>query len=330
MSSFFYQLLWGFPMTHWKRPWCWERLRARGEGGNRGWDGWMASPIQWKWTWANLGRWWGIGRPGVMQSMGLQSQTLTEWLSNNGSAVENLPPVQETQVQSLGWENSLEEETTTHSSILAWKVPWTEESEGLQSMGSQGVGHNWVLGFLPLSSLAPIPKLGGCWPPTGIFLLNPSEVLLLNSCVLLASRVSITWAHHSFMERNWKHILETPFITIASCLCLTLLQASEYYETSFTISDGLSGSTFFVATGFRGLHVILGSTSLIVWFFTSIKIPFHIQPPLWLRSCCLSFDPRISSSSFLYKIIFSSHYISFLWFRNCTPLSTPLSIMNVI
>ena len=165
---------------------------------------------------------------------------------------------------------------------------------------------------------------------TGIFLLNPSEVLLLNSCVLLASRVSITWAHHSFMERNWKHILETPFITIASCLCLTLLQASEYYETSFTISDGLSGSTFFVATGFRGLHVILGSTSLIVWFFTSIKIPFHIQPPLWLRSCCLSFDPRISSSSFLYKIIFSSHYISFLWFRNCTPLSTPLSIMNVI
>ena len=55
---FFYQLLWGFPMTHWKRPWCWERLRARGEGGNRGWDGWMASPIQWTWTWAKFRRWW--------------------------------------------------------------------------------------------------------------------------------------------------------------------------------------------------------------------------------------------------------------------------------
>ena len=66
------------------------------------------------------------------------------------------------------------------------------------------------------------------------------------------------------MERNRKHTLEAPFITIASCLCFTLPQASEYYETSFTISDGLSGSTFFVATGFHGLHVILGSASLIV------------------------------------------------------------------
>ena len=55
-----------------KRPWCWERLKAGGEGGDRGWDGWMASLTQWTWVWANSGRWWMTGKPGVLQSMGLQ------------------------------------------------------------------------------------------------------------------------------------------------------------------------------------------------------------------------------------------------------------------
>ena len=58
--------------THWKRPWCWERLKAGGEGDNRGRDGWMASPIQWTWIWANSGRWWKTRKPGVLQSMGSQ------------------------------------------------------------------------------------------------------------------------------------------------------------------------------------------------------------------------------------------------------------------
>ena len=59
-------------LTHWKRPWCWERLKARGEGDNRGWDGWMASLTQWTWVWASSGSWWRTGRPGVLQSMGSQ------------------------------------------------------------------------------------------------------------------------------------------------------------------------------------------------------------------------------------------------------------------
>ena len=59
-------------LTHWKRLWCWERLKAGGEVDDRGWDGWMASPTQWTWVWANSGRWQRTGRPGVVQSMGLQ------------------------------------------------------------------------------------------------------------------------------------------------------------------------------------------------------------------------------------------------------------------
>ena len=63
---------WWDELTHLKRPWCWERLKARGEGDDRGWDGWTTSPTQWTWVWVNSGSWWWTGRPGVLQSVGLQ------------------------------------------------------------------------------------------------------------------------------------------------------------------------------------------------------------------------------------------------------------------
>ena len=58
--------------THWKRLWCWKRLRAGGEGDNRGWDGWMASLTQWTWVWVNSGSCWCTGRPSVLRVMGSQ------------------------------------------------------------------------------------------------------------------------------------------------------------------------------------------------------------------------------------------------------------------
>ena len=63
---------WCVEMTHWKRPWCWERLKAVGEGDDREWDGWMASPTRWTWVWASPGSWWWTGKSGVLQSMGSQ------------------------------------------------------------------------------------------------------------------------------------------------------------------------------------------------------------------------------------------------------------------
>ena len=59
-------------LTHWKRLWCWEGLGAGGEGDDRGWDGWMASPTRWTWVWVNSGSWWWTGRPGVLWFMGSQ------------------------------------------------------------------------------------------------------------------------------------------------------------------------------------------------------------------------------------------------------------------
>ena len=70
--SFNTSATWGEEQTNWKRPWCWERLRAGREGDDRGWDGWMASLTRWMWVWVNSGSWWWTGRPGVLRFMGSQ------------------------------------------------------------------------------------------------------------------------------------------------------------------------------------------------------------------------------------------------------------------
>ena len=69
---------WCKELTHLKRPWCWERLKVGGEGDDRGWDGWMTSPTQWTWVWVSARSWWWTGKPGVLQSTGLQTQ-LGNW-----------------------------------------------------------------------------------------------------------------------------------------------------------------------------------------------------------------------------------------------------------
>uniref|UniRef100_A0AAU6S659 Cytochrome c oxidase subunit 3 n=1 Tax=Theloderma albopunctatum TaxID=1775700 RepID=A0AAU6S659_9NEOB len=124
------------------------------------------------------------------------------------------------------------------------------------------------------ASLAPTPDVGGCWPPTGIMPLNPVEVPLLNTAVLLASGVSVTWAHHSMMVGSRNGAIQALFLTIMLGLYFTLLQATEYYEAPFSIADGIYGTTFFVATGFHGLHVIIGTLFLLVCFLRQTL--FHL------------------------------------------------------
>ena len=72
---------WCKELTHWKRLWCWERLKVGGKGDDRGWDGWMASLTRWTWVWVSSGSWWWIGKPGMLQSMGVaKSRTrLSDW-----------------------------------------------------------------------------------------------------------------------------------------------------------------------------------------------------------------------------------------------------------
>ena len=79
----------GHLMTHWQRPWYWEWLKARGEGDDRGWDGWMTSPTQWVWVWVNSGSWWWTGRPvhGVTKSQ----TPLNDWTELNWTTRETPP-----------------------------------------------------------------------------------------------------------------------------------------------------------------------------------------------------------------------------------------------
>ena len=85
---------WCEGLTHLKRPWCWERLKAGGEGNDRGWDGWMASPTQWTWVWVGSGSWFWTGRPGVLQLMGSERAghdwaTELNWPNCSNSYAEN-------------------------------------------------------------------------------------------------------------------------------------------------------------------------------------------------------------------------------------------------
>ena len=86
---------WFEELTHWKRPWCWERLKVGGEGDDRGWDGWMASLTRWTWVWASSRIWWWTGKSGVLQSVELQSQTrLSDWTELRiGSSLMCFPPL---------------------------------------------------------------------------------------------------------------------------------------------------------------------------------------------------------------------------------------------
>nr|UXX18485.1 cytochrome c oxidase subunit III [Aspidoscelis inornatus]UXX18511.1 cytochrome c oxidase subunit III [Aspidoscelis inornatus] len=127
------------------------------------------------------------------------------------------------------------------------------------------------------SSLAPTPELGGQWPPSGIFPLNPMEVPLLNTAVLLASGITVTWAHHAIMSGKHKEATQALTLTIILGLYFTLLQAMEYYEAPFTIADSVYGTTFFVATGFHGLHVIIGSSFLLICLLRQINYHFTMQ-----------------------------------------------------
>nr|YP_001974534.1 cytochrome c oxidase subunit III [Metaperipatus inae]ABQ95565.1 cytochrome c oxidase subunit III [Metaperipatus inae] len=114
------------------------------------------------------------------------------------------------------------------------------------------------------SSLAPIMDLGSCWPPCGINILNPFQVPLLNTAVLLGSGVTVTWAHYSLMENKFSNANQSLIFTILLGLYFTLLQMMEYFDASFNISDSVYGTTFFVATGFHGLHVIIGTIFLFI------------------------------------------------------------------
>ncbi len=126
------------------------------------------------------------------------------------------------------------------------------------------------------ASLFPTDAIGGVWPPKGIHPFDPFEMPFLNTLILLTSGTTVTWAHHALLEGDRKGLIQGLAVTVFLGLCFTSLQAYEYSHAAFGFTQGIYPSTFFMATGFHGAHVIIGTTFLFVCLFRAIK--GHFKP----------------------------------------------------
>ena len=116
---------------------------------------------------------------------------------------------------------------------------------------------------------------GAVWPPVGVEPLNPWALPLINTLVLLLSGTTVTWAHYAVLQNDQKGLVQGLILTIVLGMLFTALQAAEYYEAlafdMFKFSGGgIYGASFFMATGFHGLHVIIGTIFLIVCLFRAL------------------------------------------------------------
>nr|YP_009115386.1 cytochrome c oxidase subunit III [Myrmica scabrinodis]CEF49545.1 cytochrome c oxidase subunit III [Myrmica scabrinodis] len=124
------------------------------------------------------------------------------------------------------------------------------------------------------SSLAPDMEIGQLWPPYGIKPFNPFDIPLMNTIILISSGLTVTWSHHAMLNKNFKESKKSLFITIILGIYFTFLQLIEYMEAPFSIADSIYGSTFFMATGFHGLHVIIGTMFLFFCLLRMNKLHF--------------------------------------------------------
>jgi cytochrome c oxidase subunit 3 len=114
----------------------------------------------------------------------------------------------------------------------------------------------------------------GVWPPKGIELLDPFVFPLLNTLILLLSGTSVTWAHHALIHDDRKGLKQGLWVTIALGLIFTCVQAYEYYHAEYGMADSIYGAAFYMATGFHGFHVIVGTIFLMVCLARTYKGDF--------------------------------------------------------
>jgi cytochrome c oxidase subunit 3 len=116
--------------------------------------------------------------------------------------------------------------------------------------------------------------LGGQWPPKGIETFDPWHLPLLNTLILLTSGTTVTWAHHALLENDRQGLKLGLLCTIVLGVSFTCVQAYEYSHAAFSFAHNIYGATFFMATGFHGFHVIIGSIFLIVCLFRALAGQF--------------------------------------------------------
>lgn len=121
------------------------------------------------------------------------------------------------------------------------------------------------------SSLVPTIELGMVWPPKSVTPLSVYSVPLLNTIILLSSGITVTWAHHALINNFFNKTVVSLFLTVVLGVYFLFMQWLEYNEAMFSIADGVYGRTFFMATGFHGMHVIVGTTFLFYVFLALVS-----------------------------------------------------------
>ena len=183
---------WCEELTHLKRPWCWGKLKAGGEGDNREWDGWMASLTQWTWVCVGSGSWWWTGKPGMLQSMGLQSQTLlSDWSELNWSLRMEQRKYNEAKVI-----------FSTNDAGAAWHShTYTKESTCKRNLTtSQQLTQNrsfswWPWCFLACSFITPVSASVITWFSLSVCLC-PSFLLFIKiSVIWTRAHPNPVWSH---------------------------------------------------------------------------------------------------------------------------------------
>ena len=137
------------------------------------------------------------------------------------------------------------------------------------------------------SSIAPTFNIGGVWPPKAISTISTFTVPFTNTVILLTSGATVTWSHHALLARAKKHTLVSLLLTLFLATLFTFLQAFEYVNAPFNISDGVYGSCFYMTTGFHGFHVFVGTIALLVAHFRIVmnhftnKHHFGFESAIW-------------------------------------------------
>ena len=127
------------------------------------------------------------------------------------------------------------------------------------------------------ASLSPAVELGIIWPPKGIVPLSVYSVPLLNTIILLTRGITVTWAHHSLINNYFSKTFFSLLFTISLGVYFLIMQAIEYDEANFCISDGVYGSVFFMATGFHGMHVLIGTLFLTYVMYNLLRLKLSWQ-----------------------------------------------------
>ena len=121
-------------------------------------------------------------------------------------------------------------------------------------------------------AMYPMEAVGGVWPPTGIETFDPWHLPLINTLILLCSGAAATWAHHALAHENDRKGLENGLLlAVGLGVLFTVFQAYEYSHAAFGFADNIYGATFFMATGFHGFHVLIGTIFLIVCYIRAKK-----------------------------------------------------------